>query len=180
MCSYSKLNESKVWQCLGASWDAFNSRYVPYFPIRSQFLAVQAWKEKFPALKNIGHPPDFHKKSGGEPVYFWSYPTTRIHNSSSCVLSMRHKETGDISETKCWCQSDQIFNAGSNFWERKIRFLTGVCGGLIWWSTISGCGMGVLWGMLGGKIDQLPCNIWIFWKPRPRPFQVVSKFLQCF
>ena len=52
------VNESKVWQCLGASWDAFNSRYVPYFPIRSQFWAVQARKEKLPAFKDkwVGEP----------------------------------------------------------------------------------------------------------------------------
>ena len=62
------VNESKVWQCLGAPWDSLNSRYVPYFTIRSQFWAVRAWKEKSPPLKDSGLPPDFHKKSGGEPV----------------------------------------------------------------------------------------------------------------
>ena len=62
------VNESKVWQCLGASGDLQNSRFVPYFPIQSQFCAVQAWKGKFSALIDIVHPPDFHKKSGGEPV----------------------------------------------------------------------------------------------------------------
>ena len=63
------VSESRVGQCLGAPWDALNSRYVPYFTIRSQFWAVQARKEKFPPLKDSGLPPDFHKKSGGEPVY---------------------------------------------------------------------------------------------------------------
>ena len=63
------VGESKVWQCLGASWDLQNSRYVPYLPIRSRFWAVRACKEKLPTFKDIGLPPDFHKKSGGEPVY---------------------------------------------------------------------------------------------------------------
>ena len=58
-CVQNWVNESKVWQCLGASWDAFNSRYVPYFPIRNQFCAVQAWKGKFPALVDIVPPSHF-------------------------------------------------------------------------------------------------------------------------
>ena len=62
------VGESRVGQCLGASWDVLNSRYVPYLPIRSQFWAVRAREEKLPAFKDIGLPPDFHKKSGGEPV----------------------------------------------------------------------------------------------------------------
>ena len=62
------VGESKVWQCLGASWDLQNSRYVPYLPIHSRLWAVRACKEKLHAFKDIGLPPDFHKKSGGEPV----------------------------------------------------------------------------------------------------------------
>ena len=42
------------------------------FPIRSQFLAVQAWKEKFPAFKYIGPPPDFHKKSAQGTCLYWT------------------------------------------------------------------------------------------------------------
>ena len=38
------MSQSKVGQCLGASWDLLNSRYVPYFPIRSWFWAVRACK----------------------------------------------------------------------------------------------------------------------------------------
>ena len=45
------MSESKVGQCLGASWDLLNSRYVPYFPIRSWFWAVWAQKEKFPSFR---------------------------------------------------------------------------------------------------------------------------------
>ena len=47
------VSESRVGQCLGAPWDALNSRYVPYLPIQSQFCAVQAWKGKFSALIDI-------------------------------------------------------------------------------------------------------------------------------
>ena len=53
------MSESKVGQCLGASWDLLNSRYVPYLPIRSWFWAVRAWKEKFPRFKYIGLPTHF-------------------------------------------------------------------------------------------------------------------------
>ena len=63
------VSETRVGQCLGASWDALKSRYVPYLFIRGWFWSVRAWKEKFPPLIDIGLPPDFHKKSGGEPVY---------------------------------------------------------------------------------------------------------------
>ena len=62
------VGESEVWQCLGASSDLQNSRYVPYLPIRSQFWAVRACTEKLPAFKDIRLPSDFPKKSGGEPV----------------------------------------------------------------------------------------------------------------
>ena len=53
------VSESEVWQWLGASLDLLNSRCVPYFPIRSQFWAVRAWKEKYPAFKDIGPPTHF-------------------------------------------------------------------------------------------------------------------------
>ena len=48
------MSESEVGQCLGASWDLLNSRYVPYLPIRSQFWAVRARKQKLPSFKDIG------------------------------------------------------------------------------------------------------------------------------
>ena len=56
------------WAVHGASWDRCHSRLVSYFPIQNQFWAVRAWKEKFPALKDIGLPSDL-PKSDGEPVY---------------------------------------------------------------------------------------------------------------
>ena len=53
------VGESEVWQCLGASSDLQNSRYVPYSPIRSQVWAVRARKEKLPCFKDIGPPTHF-------------------------------------------------------------------------------------------------------------------------
>ena len=71
------------WAVHGASWDPPDSRLVPNIPISNKFFAVQAWKEKFPALKDIGLPSDF-LKSDGEPVYLKTCQTPHTPHHGAC------------------------------------------------------------------------------------------------